>query len=164
MTWKVWYDSLIKPAWTPEPATIGLMWQIIYPIILVTFGFVFVQAIRKKVPWMVVAIWRHYKWVAVAQIPYFAWVSIASVLHTVDHVLELGQMILRLSHKLNTKIKAGKLTEMPLDENPYVDWSSHLFAADRTQYIILMNTASTNGKGEQHNFCIFEVGEPCRPR
>ncbi len=51
-------------------------------------------------------------------------------------------MILRLSQKLNTKIKAGKLTEMPLDENPYGDWSCHLFTADRTQYIILMNTAS----------------------
>lgn len=51
-------------------------------------------------------------------------------------------MILRLSQKLNTKIKAGKLTEMPLDENPYADWSCHLFTADRTQYIILMNTAS----------------------
>jgi hypothetical protein len=51
-------------------------------------------------------------------------------------------MILRLSQKLNTKIKAGKLIEMPLDENPYADWSSHLFYADRTQYIILMNTAS----------------------
>ena len=53
MTWKEWYDSLIKPEWTPEPSTIGLMWQIIYPIIFVTFVFVFVQAIRKKVPWMV---------------------------------------------------------------------------------------------------------------
>ena len=51
-------------------------------------------------------------------------------------------MILRLSQKLNTKIKAGKLTEMPLDENPYADWSCHLFTADRTQYIILSNTAS----------------------
>jgi len=51
-------------------------------------------------------------------------------------------MILRLSQKLNTKIKAGKLIEMPLDENPYADWSCHLFTADRTQYIILMNTAS----------------------
>lgn len=53
MTWKEWYDSLVKPSWTPEPSTIGLMWQIIYPIIVITFGFVFVQAIRKKVPWMV---------------------------------------------------------------------------------------------------------------
>jgi len=51
-------------------------------------------------------------------------------------------MIFRLSQKLNTKIKAGSLSEMPLDENPYADWSCHLFTADRTQYIILCNTAS----------------------
>ena len=51
-------------------------------------------------------------------------------------------MIFRLSKKLNTKIKAGDLTDMPLDENPYADWSSHLFTADRTQYIIMSNTAS----------------------
>ncbi len=50
MTFIEWYDSLAKPAWTPEPAFIGLMWQIIYPIIIVTFGFVFVQALRKKIP------------------------------------------------------------------------------------------------------------------
>ena len=32
MSWKEWYDSLVKPAWTPEPGTIGLVWQILYPI------------------------------------------------------------------------------------------------------------------------------------
>ena len=51
-------------------------------------------------------------------------------------------MILRLSQKLATKVKAGKLVESPMDENPYADWSAHLFRADRTQYIILTNTAS----------------------
>ncbi|TWU25251.1 hypothetical protein Pla52o_15490 [Novipirellula galeiformis] len=51
-------------------------------------------------------------------------------------------MILRISQKLNTKINAGKLTEMPLNENPYADWSCHLFTVDRTQYIILSNTLS----------------------
>ena len=51
-------------------------------------------------------------------------------------------MILRISRKLNTKIKAGKLVEMPLNENPYADWSCHLFTADRTQYIIMSNTKS----------------------
>ena len=51
-------------------------------------------------------------------------------------------MIFRLSQKLNTKIKAGKLNVMPLDENPYADWSCHLFAANRTQYIIISNTKS----------------------
>ena len=51
-------------------------------------------------------------------------------------------MILRLSQKLNTKIEAGKLPSAPLDENPYADWSCHLFTARRTQYIILSNTPS----------------------
>lgn len=51
-------------------------------------------------------------------------------------------MILRLSQNLNTKIDAGKLTDMPLDENPYADWSCRLFTADRTQYIILSNPVS----------------------
>ncbi len=53
MPWIEWYNSLWKPSWTPEPSTIGLIWQILYPIILVSFGFVFVQAIRKKLPWRV---------------------------------------------------------------------------------------------------------------
>jgi len=53
MTWLEWYNALEKPSWTPEPSTIGLIWQILYPVIIVTFGFVFVQAIRKKLPWMV---------------------------------------------------------------------------------------------------------------
>lgn len=53
MNWLDWYNLLNKPSWTPAPSTIGLIWQILYPIILVSFGFVFVQAIRKKVPWLV---------------------------------------------------------------------------------------------------------------
>jgi tryptophan-rich sensory protein len=48
-----WYESLAKPHWTPDPATIGLVWQTLYPIILVTFAFVFVQAARKKISWRV---------------------------------------------------------------------------------------------------------------
>lgn len=50
MSWMEWYESLIKPSWTPEPSTIGLVWQILYPIIFVTFAFVFIQALRRKVP------------------------------------------------------------------------------------------------------------------
>jgi hypothetical protein len=34
------------------------------------------------------------------------------------------------------------LPSLPLDENPYADWSAHLFTADRTQYIIVANTKS----------------------
>lgn len=51
-------------------------------------------------------------------------------------------MILRLSQKLCTKLKAGSLKTMPLDDNPFADWSANLFVADRTQYIIVSNTKS----------------------
>lgn len=53
MSWIEWYNSLIKPSWTPPPQTIGLIWQILYPIILVSFGFVFLQAFRGKISWIV---------------------------------------------------------------------------------------------------------------
>ena len=61
-------------------------------------------------------------------------------------------MIFRLSQKLATKLKEGNLPEVPLDENPYADWSAHLFTADRAQYIIVTNTRAlysvvTFGKG-----------------
>ena len=51
-------------------------------------------------------------------------------------------MILRLSQKLNAKIKAGPLPAIPIDENLFVDWSCNLFVADRTQYVIVSNTKS----------------------
>lgn len=50
MTWRDWYDALAKPAWTPAPATIGLIWQILYPVIFVSFGWVFIQTLRGHVP------------------------------------------------------------------------------------------------------------------
>jgi benzodiazapine receptor len=53
MDWMTWYNGLAKPTWTPSPATIGLIWRILYPIIILTFGFVFVQAFRGKLPWLV---------------------------------------------------------------------------------------------------------------
>ena len=49
-------------------------------------------------------------------------------------------MIFRLSQKLRTKIKADTLPVLPLDENPFADWSASLFLADRAQYILLCNT------------------------
>lgn len=53
MTWIEWYSSLTKPSWTPAPSTISLIWTLLYPIILISFGFVFVQAFRRKVGWNV---------------------------------------------------------------------------------------------------------------
>lgn len=54
MPWIEWYNALEKPSWTPAPATIGLIWQILYPVILVSFGYVFLQMFRGKLGWLVV--------------------------------------------------------------------------------------------------------------
>ena len=68
-------------------------------------------------------------------------------------------MIIRLSMKLASKIKSGKLDEIPMDENPLADWSANLFTANRSQYILLCNTKTIYcclmyGKGIT-NDCIF---------
>jgi hypothetical protein len=51
-------------------------------------------------------------------------------------------MIFRLSQELATKIKVAPKVCAPHDTNLFADWSAHLFVADRTQYIILVNTPS----------------------
>ena len=50
MSWMEWYNSLQKPGWTPAPQTIGTILQFLYPVILLTFGYVFTQAFRGKIP------------------------------------------------------------------------------------------------------------------
>lgn len=50
MTWMQWYDNLAKPAWTPSPGTISLIWTLLYPVIAVSFGYVFVQVFRRNLP------------------------------------------------------------------------------------------------------------------
>jgi hypothetical protein len=49
-------------------------------------------------------------------------------------------MIFRLSQKLSAKFKDQVLLPMPLDENPFADWSAQWFVADRRPYILLCNT------------------------
>ncbi|MDP1564276.1 MAG: hypothetical protein Q8M16_23100 [Pirellulaceae bacterium] len=74
--------------------------------------------------------------------PLLDWVSPAFALNVSMTIWNGVQMILRLSQEMKTKIKAGKLVEIPLDSNPYVDWSFDLFNDGRRDYIIMMNTAS----------------------
>ncbi len=37
--WRGWYESLRKPDWTPAGSTIGAIWSLLYPIIIVVFGY-----------------------------------------------------------------------------------------------------------------------------
>jgi tryptophan-rich sensory protein len=54
MNWLEWYQQLAKPTWTPAPATIGLIWQLLYPVIAISFGYVFYLAWQDRIPrWIV---------------------------------------------------------------------------------------------------------------
>lgn len=51
-------------------------------------------------------------------------------------------MIIRVTTKLSKKLHIAPGKSLPADENPFVDWSAHLFTVNRTQYILISNTAS----------------------
>ena len=70
-------------------------------------------------------------------------------------------MIFRLSEKLKAKVKAGTLATVPLDENPFADWSAGLLLVGRSQYILVTNTKSLYstvlpGKGVTDEKTFFE--------
>lgn len=48
-----WYQTLIKPSWSPPSWLFGPVWAVLYAIIAVTFGTVFYKAFTKEIPWMV---------------------------------------------------------------------------------------------------------------
>jgi len=45
-----WYETLSKPSWAPPASLFGTVWSILYPIILIAYGFVIVQALRGEMP------------------------------------------------------------------------------------------------------------------
>lgn len=51
-------------------------------------------------------------------------------------------MLFRLSAKLNTHLKHGRLKDRPLLANPFADWSAHLFLVKREKLILVSNTKS----------------------
>lgn len=54
----------------------------------------------------------------------------------------LTTMIIRFTEKLAKKIKTGKLPNVELHSNPYLDWHAHLFTQNQSQYIIIVNSYS----------------------
>jgi hypothetical protein len=51
-------------------------------------------------------------------------------------------MVVRLTARLAAKIHTTPATSVPLDPNPFADWSAHVFTAARVQYLLVTNTVS----------------------
>lgn len=45
-----WYFDLVKPTWTPPGETIGLIWSILYPVIIFCFIWVSYKYFKGQIP------------------------------------------------------------------------------------------------------------------
>ena len=49
-----WYSQLIKPSWSPPSWIFGPVWLVLYALIAISFGNVFLMFFQKKIPLIVV--------------------------------------------------------------------------------------------------------------
>lgn len=45
-----WYQQLLKPSWAPPSYLFGPVWTVLYILISISFGYVFFQVYKKKLP------------------------------------------------------------------------------------------------------------------
>ena len=48
-----WYSQLIKPTWSPPSWLFGPVWSVLYVLIFISFGKVFLMFIQKQIPFIV---------------------------------------------------------------------------------------------------------------
>jgi tryptophan-rich sensory protein len=50
---QAWLESLKKPAWTPPTRMVQQVWRVLYIIIAVSYGAVFLMAVNQQLPWII---------------------------------------------------------------------------------------------------------------
>jgi len=45
-----WYEELARPSWAPPAPVFGIVWSILYPIIIVAYGYVIYRVVRGEFP------------------------------------------------------------------------------------------------------------------
>lgn len=45
-----WYETLIKPSWAPPASLFGTVWSILYPIIIVAYGYTIWRVVAGDFP------------------------------------------------------------------------------------------------------------------
>jgi tryptophan-rich sensory protein len=48
-----WYQQLIRPSWAPPSWLFGPVWSVLYVLIAISFGKVFLMTFQKAIPFMV---------------------------------------------------------------------------------------------------------------
>ncbi len=48
-----WYATLLKPTWAPPPWLFGPVWSVLYILIAISFGYVFMQVWRGQLPLLI---------------------------------------------------------------------------------------------------------------
>lgn len=48
-----WYEQLNKPSWAPQPQVFGIVWSILYPIIIAVNIYVLYLLIQNKITWLI---------------------------------------------------------------------------------------------------------------
>jgi tryptophan-rich sensory protein len=87
-----WYSTLVRPEWAPPSWLFGPVWTLLYILIFISFGKVFVMVWQKQIPFMV-ALPFILNLIFNLSFTYFQFKLQNNILASIDILLVLGTLI-----------------------------------------------------------------------